>query len=92
MASNKRKRIFPKPPKPLYYGKLEKGTAEDIGKRSNKTCPLANAKAIYNQQTTSKDKLDNRQAKQLQKLRANLARRIYGKQGTAASKIERIGN
>ena len=76
MASKSRKRVFPKPPKPLYYGKLDRGTAENLGKNSNKGGYMATLQAIYNQMTPNKSKgLDERQATQLAKLKENLDRR-----------------
>lgn len=68
--SKARKKVFPKPPV-RFHSKL----AKDLGKWSNKTDPFANAKAIYNQPVKQDPKITQRQETQLEKLRANLAKR-----------------
>jgi hypothetical protein len=71
MASNKRKKTFPKPPQ-KFHSKL----AHELGKWSNKNGFEASLKGIYFQADRDKSpKLDERQAKQLAKLKDNLAKR-----------------
>jgi hypothetical protein len=71
MASNKRKKTFPKPPQ-RFHSKL----AHELGKWSNKNGFEASLKGIYFQdKKDNSPKLDERQAKQLQKLKDNLKKR-----------------
>jgi len=73
MASNKRKRIFPKPPQRLSYL-----NEHELGKNSNQAGYHASLKAIYNQLAPKKDDgITTRQSQQLEKLRANLIKRDY---------------
>lgn len=66
-----RKRIFPKPPV-RFHSKL----AKDLGKWSNKTVPEANIKGIYYApEKIQEPNTTQRQDTQLEKLRANLAKR-----------------
>lgn len=65
-----RKKIFPKPPV-KFHSKLE----HELGKWSNKNGFEASIAAIYLRNETEKPKLNERQSKQLQKLKDNLARR-----------------
>ncbi len=70
MASNKRKKVFPKAPV-RFHSKL----AKDLGKHSNKMAE-ANMKAIYTRSESNNiPKLDARQQTQLDKLKANLEKR-----------------
>lgn len=71
MASNKRKKTFPKPPV-RFHSKL----AKELGKWSNKNGFEASLKGIYFQERKDNSpKLDERQSKQLAKLKENLAKR-----------------
>jgi hypothetical protein len=70
MSGKSRKKVFPKQPV-KFHSKLEK----DLGKWSNKVGFEATKKAIYHQLAKPEPKLDDRQTKQLEKLKANLARR-----------------
>lgn len=75
MASNRRKKTFPKPPQ-KYHSKL----AKELGKWSNKNGYEASVKGIYlRPDVDNSPKLDDRQAKQLAKLKDNLNKRgTYG--------------
>lgn len=73
MASNTRKRVFPKKPEPLT-----KANEHLLGKNSNKGGYYASLKAIYNQMAPRKeDAINPRQAQQLAKLRENLEKRKH---------------
>lgn len=75
MASNTRKKTFPKPPQ-KFHSKL----AHELGKWSNKNGYEASLKGIYlRSESNNIPKLDVRQESQLKKLRDNLARRNDGK-------------
>jgi len=72
MASNKRKKTFPK--KPIqFHSKL----AHELGKWSNKNGYEASLKGIYYTKSLSNNipKVSHEQEKQLAKLRKNLAKR-----------------
>jgi len=70
MAKN-RKKIFPKPPV-RYHSKL----AKELGKYSNKTDVRANLIGIYYQPIKNQaPELTQKQETQLEKLRANIAKR-----------------
>lgn len=69
MAKN-RKKVFPKPPV-RFHSKL----AKELGRWSNKNCPWATQKAIYDQKKPLVQPLDERQSTQLQKLKDNLKKR-----------------
>lgn len=69
--SKSRKKVFPKPPV-RFHSKL----AHELGKWSNKNGYEASVKGIYYQPTPDNSpKLDERQEKQLAKLKQNLAKR-----------------
>lgn len=70
MASNKRKKTFPKPPQ-RFHSKLE----TELGRWSNKTGFDASIKAIYSQPIKKEQPLTEQQAKQLAKLKEGLAKR-----------------
>ena len=71
MASNKRKKTFPKPPQ-KFHSKL----AHELGKWSNKNGYEASIKGIYNQPLPDNSpKITERQARQLAKLKENIAKR-----------------
>lgn len=70
MASNKRKKTFPKPPQ-RFHSKL----AHELGKWSNKNGYEASLKGIYFQDKPRENTITETQAKQLQKLKDNLAKR-----------------
>lgn len=70
MASNKRKKVFPKPPQ-RFHSKL----AHELNKWSNKNGYEASIKGIYAQQPKKEPTLTDTQARQLAKLKENLARR-----------------
>lgn len=70
MASNKRKKVFPKPPQ-RFHSKL----AHELGKWSNKNGFEASLKGIYFQAPKQESKVTETQARQLQKLKDNLAKR-----------------
>lgn len=70
MASNKRKKTFPKPPQ-RFHSKL----AHELGKWSNKTGFEASLKGIYFQEPKQEPQITETQAKQLAKLKNNLAKR-----------------
>lgn len=70
MASNKRKKVFPKPPQ-RFHSKL----SHELGKWSNKNGFEASLKGIYLTKPTLVSPLNERQAKQLEKLKNQLAKR-----------------
>lgn len=71
MASRARKKVFPKPPV-RFHSKL----AKELGKYSNKTDVRANLMGIYYQPSRNQSpELNQKQATQLEKLRANLEKR-----------------
>lgn len=70
MSGKSRKKVFPKQPV-KFHSKLEK----DLGKWSNKVGFEASKKAIYFQVDKPRENVNERQAKELEKLKANLARR-----------------
>lgn len=65
-----RKKVFPKSPV-KFHSKLEK----DLNKWSNKNGFEASKKAIYLQPDKPRATLNDRQTKELEKLKANLAKR-----------------
>ena len=65
-----RKKVFPKPPQ-KFHSKL----AHELGKWSNKNGYEASVKGIYSREPLILPKITERQAKQLEKLRANLNKR-----------------
>lgn len=66
-----RKKVFPKPPV-RFHSKL----AKELGRWSNKTDVRANLMGIYYQPSRNQSpELNEKQATQLEKLRANLAKR-----------------
>lgn len=67
MASNSRKKVFPKKPE-----RLNSTSAKLLGKNSNKVCRQATVKGIYQTQPKIVDSLTDEQRKQLAKLRVNL--------------------
>lgn len=69
-----RKKIFPKQPV-KFHSKLE----HELGKWSNKNGFEASLAAIYLRNETDKPKLNERQTKQLNKLKENLLRREHEK-------------
>lgn len=70
MASNKRKKTFPKPPI-KFHSKL----AHELGKWSNKNGFEASIKGIYNQEPKREPQLTETQSRQLAKLKEKLANR-----------------
>lgn len=70
MASNKRKKVFPKPPV-KFHSKL----AHELGKWSNKNGYEASIKGIYSQPADLNPKLSEKQSQQLSKLKETLAKR-----------------
>ncbi len=70
-----RKKVFPKPPV-KFHSKLE----TELGRWSNKNGFEASVKGIYTQEIQDKKPiLNDRQIKQLDKLKANLSKREYDK-------------
>lgn len=67
MASNTRKKVFPKPPQRFHSG-LER----TLGKNSNKTCREANLKGIYHRHVPKSNQLTEAQEKHLQKIKERL--------------------
>jgi len=63
-----RKKVFPKPPKPLYHGKSDRGTVELLGKNSN-SMAWVNRKAIYQLPDTERSNINDKQLKTLVHLR-----------------------
>jgi hypothetical protein len=78
MASNKRKKVFPKKPV-QFHSKLEK----ELGKWSNKNGYEASVKGIYStivkKELPKSPVLDERQVKQLAKLKEILERENHDK-------------
>jgi hypothetical protein len=70
MASNKRKKTFPKAPV-----RFHSGLTKELGKNSNKAGHEASIKAIYHRHAPKGVALSPSQEKQLQTLRENLAKR-----------------
>lgn len=74
MASNKRKKTFPKPPV-RFHSQL----AKELGKYSNKNGFEATLKGIYYAPEKLQDnKLTKNQEKALEKLRRNCAKKLEG--------------
>jgi hypothetical protein len=70
VASNNRKKTFPKKPE-----RLNSVSAKLLGKNSNKVCREATIKGIYKANPTIKDSLSPEQRRQLDALKLNLSSR-----------------